>query len=45
LSSTSPSSAIFTDTPGIGRPTEPIFMAPSRLRQAPADVSVSPYPS
>src|SRR6266550_1507027 len=41
----SPSSAIRTDTPGIGRPTVPIFSAPSRLRQAPAAVSVSPYPS
>ena len=44
-SRTSPSSAILTDVPGIGRPTEPTRCAPIKLRVAPAVVSVNPYPS
>ena len=44
-SNTSPSSAIFTEVPGIGRPTEPTRCAPIRFRVAPAVVSVKPYPS
>jgi len=43
--STSPSSAIRTATPGSGRPTVPIFCRSGRFTDTGALVSVSPYPS
>ena len=42
LRSTSPSSAILTEVPGIGLPTEPTRSAVDKLSVAPAVVSVKP---
>ena len=39
---TSPSSAIFTSTPGIGLPTAPYSFAESRLTEITGEVSVRP---
>ncbi len=44
-SQTSPSSAMCTVLPGIGRPTVPYLVAPGGFAVAAAHDSVSPYPS